>query len=243
LRRFPFGESSLVIHGITPGLGRVSLLAKGAYRTSSAFFAVFDLFDTLEVRWSSRSGEELGTVASAQLVARRPAIPADLARFRAALSFLELAQLAARESHEERGLFSWLEGALELLQRGLCPPGLAQLASDLSFLRAGGLAPSFAACASCGIQPGDRGGAFSVARGGRLCPACARDARDRGVNVETQPLNLLRIADSLMQATPSVVERMRIEDRIVDRLREIVRRFLEYHLEAGLRSRGRAEPR
>ena len=45
LRRFPYGESSLVVHALTRAHGRVALLARGAYRPKSAYCGVLDLFD------------------------------------------------------------------------------------------------------------------------------------------------------------------------------------------------------
>jgi hypothetical protein len=92
LRRFPYGESSLIVHLLTPEHGRVAVLAKGAYRPSSGFYAVFDLFDTLEVRWSGARAGELGLVSAASVRTRRPALGLDLERYRTGLSLLELAR-------------------------------------------------------------------------------------------------------------------------------------------------------
>jgi len=239
LRRFPFGESSLVLHVLTPGAGRVALLAKGAYRPSSGYFAVFDLFDTLSLRWSARPGQELGLVTRAELVTRRPGLASDLARYRAALGLLELAHLSARELHEERGLFAWLEGALAELQRGVVDPRLVAVAADLALLREHGLAPALSACASCGARPAERERSvpFSAALGGRLCPRCAAAERARGRAVEPIPLNALRVAESLMGATPTMLAHTHIEAGLLERVRAFVGRFLEYHLETRLRSR------
>ena len=246
LRRFPYGESSLVLHALTPDWGRVSLLAKGAYRQSSGFHGVFDLFDTLVVRWSMRPGRELGLVTSAVLETRRPAIATDLARYRAALSLLELAGLTAREEHEETALFHWLEASLDLLQRGTTAPELVRIAADLALLRVTGLAPSLGRCASCGSSPTDkerRDVFFSAALGGRLCARCAGDASRNRRAVGTLPLNVLRIAESLMAATPPMLEHVRIERGLLERVGEFVERFLEYHLESRLRCRARPAPR
>ena len=49
LGRHPWSESSLVVHALTAGHGRVHLLARGAYRPGSRYFAALDLFDTLEI--------------------------------------------------------------------------------------------------------------------------------------------------------------------------------------------------
>jgi DNA repair protein RecO (recombination protein O) len=239
LRRFPFGESSLVLHLLTPGAGRVALLAKGAYRPSSGFFAVFDLFDTLAVRWSARPGQELGLVTRATLATRRPDVARDLERYRAGLGLLELAHLTAREHHEERALFGWLEGGLGLLQAGRAAPALVGAASDLKLLRENGLAPALGACASCGAAPAVRASAapVSVALGGRLCTRCAAEVSARGGALASVPLNVLRVAETLMSATPAMLEHTRIEAGLLERVRAFVGRFLEYHLETRLRSR------
>lgn len=239
LRRFPYGESSLVLHLLTPEAGRIALLAKGAYRPSSAFFAVFDLFDTLEVRWSGRATRGLGLVTRASLRTRRPDLASDLERYRIALGLLELAHLSAREEHEERALFRWLESSLELLHGGRASPGVVAVAADLALLGANGLAPALGTCASCGRRCEERtGGApFATALGGRLCAGCARPAVARGSAVASLPLNVLRVAESLMVATPAMLEHIRIEAGLLRRVRAFVEPFLEYHLETRLRSR------
>ncbi len=238
LRRFPYGESSLVLHVLTPGVGRVALLAKGAYRPSSGFFAVFDLFDTLNVRWSTRSGQELGLVTRASVHRRRPNVAGDLERYRTGLGLLELAHLTGREGHDERELFGWLEGGLALLQAGRAAPALVATATDLRLLRANGLAPALGACASC-AAPAERASRvpFSAPLGGRLCARCARAAGERRVTLESVPLNVLRVAESLMGATPAMLEHTEIESGLLERVRAFAARFLEYHLETRLRSR------
>lgn len=239
LRRFPFGESSLVLHLLVPEAGRVALLAKGAYRPSSGFFAVFDLFDTLEVAWNPKPGQELGLVTRAAVRTRRPEVATDLERYRVAIGLLELAHLSAREGHEERALFRWLEGGLDLLKGGRARPALVGVAADLALLAQNGLAPALASCASCGTRTLESGREvpFSDALGGRLCAACAGRERSLSHPVESLPLNLLRVADSLMAATPTMLERMHVEAGLLDRLQGRVQRFLEYHLETRLRSR------
>jgi DNA repair protein RecO (recombination protein O) len=238
LRRFPFGESSLVLHVLTPDAGRVALLAKGAHRPSSGYFAVFDLFDTLELRWTGRAGAELGLVTRAALRTRRPAIAGDLERYRIALGLLELAHVCAREEHEERALFAWLEGALDLLQAGRAVPGVVAVSADLALLRQCGLAPALSTCASCGARAEERAGrvSFSVALGGRLCRACS--TAEGGSRVSgSLSLNVLRVAESLMAATPTMLEHTQIEAGLLTSVRAFVAGFLEHHLETRLRTR------
>ena len=97
LRRFPYGESSLVLHVLTRAHGRLALLAKGAYRPSSAYYAAFDLFDTLELSFQAPKGDGLALVSGAEILVRRPDLAQDLERYRVASSALELAHLCGLE--------------------------------------------------------------------------------------------------------------------------------------------------
>jgi DNA repair protein RecO (recombination protein O) len=249
LRRFRFGESSLVAHLLTPGHGRVAVLAKGAYRLKSGFCGVLDLFDTLAVSWKPQSSE-LALLRSAALVRRRRTVPLEPERYRSALCVLEVAGLGARAGAGEPALFALAEEALDGFAAGRTHPLLVRTAFDLAFLREAGLAPALEGCAACGAVPtvsrGTRGGGraasvpFSVASGGRLCARCAQAARSSGRKIESVPLQWLRIASSLMASSVTALERVRLEEDTCARILAFVERFLEHHLESRPRSFGRA---
>lgn len=242
LRRFPYGESSLVLHVLTRDHGRLALLAKGAYRTSSAYFACFDLFDTLALRFAAPRAEGLALVSGAEILVRRPAIARDLACYRGASSALELAHASAREGLAEPRLFAWLEETLDLFAAGLAPD-LVGIRSDLALLAVTGLEPALGHCASCGARATDaREVPFSPAAGGRLCSACAASWRARGQALEFLPAAVLRVAQSLRSATPASLARTQLEPRLAARVRAFVGRFLEYHLETRLLSRRAPSP-
>ncbi|MEQ1894008.1 MAG: DNA repair protein RecO C-terminal domain-containing protein, partial [Planctomycetota bacterium] len=174
----------------------------------------------------------------ATILVRRAALAHDLERYRVASSALELAQLCAREGEAEPGLFGWLEETLDLLVAGQVPPALVGIHSDLALLAVTGLEPALLHCASCGRRAEEtREVPFAPAAGGRLCNACAAAARARGRALEFLPSALVRVADSLRQATPTTLAHTRLEARLAERVRAFVGRFLEYHLEARLRCR------
>jgi DNA repair protein RecO (recombination protein O) len=243
LRRTPFGESSLVVQVLCAKRGRVHLLAKGAYRTTSRFFAVLDLFDSLDLEWSSRRGADLGLLRSGSLARRRRGPTRDLERYRVALTCLELAELAARPGQPDGALFRLLEDLLDRLDapqeatpeaRGWSPD-LALVVFELRFLQNLGLAPALERCAACGgpAPPVAQGrAAFSAGAGGRLCRPCADDARTADRRVGTLPEQVLATADLLSRAElrdplPSTP----ISHDLSQRLRDFVGRFLDYHLE------------
>ena len=233
LKRYPFGESSLVVHLGTREHGRVHLMAKGAYRPTSRFFAVLDFLDTLEIEWDESPRRELGNLRTGSILRRRRSIPEDPGRWFAACSMLELSDLAFRPAHPDPRLHDRLETGLEELQGGSHRPDAVLIAFELSFLDLLGLAPALQSCASCGgPAPARRDGSrawFSAGAGGRLCPRCAQEGRASGRRVGTLPLRTLDDARALLECG-AIAGTDLPQDR-VDRVRDFTGRFLDYHLE------------
>jgi DNA repair protein RecO (recombination protein O) len=244
LRRYPYGESSLVVHLCTRQHGRVHLIAKGAYRPTSRYFAVLDYFDTLEVEWDHHPQRELSNLRSGSIEARRRAISEDVDAFGTAMSMIELTDLASRPEQREEPLFDLLEESLDRLgsaassgvARGF---QLIRLAFELHFLRHVGLGIALERCASCGGPAPALGedrlrAAFSAGAGGRLCPGCARARRADGLRVGTMPVEVLEDAGRILSArdwSPVAGSRERLE-----RARDLVERFLDHHLETRVRT-------
>lgn len=115
LQRHPWSESSLVAHAVTAGHGRVHLLARGAFRPTSRFYCVLDLFDTLELEWNQSPGRELADLRSGDVKHRRRHVATSLATYRAGLTVLELLDLASRFGPPDGRLFARAEAALDVL--------------------------------------------------------------------------------------------------------------------------------
>ena len=234
LKRFPYGESSLVAHLCTREHGRAHLIAKGAYRPGSRYFAVLDHLDTLEIVWAPSRTRDLSNLHAGSIPRRRRRISADPRRYFAAMSMLELADLASRPEQSDPDLFDLLEGALDGLEEGRAPADLELVAFELRFLQNLGLGPALHTCAAC-AGPADPVGhdgsrvAFSAGAGGRLCRACADEARASGRRVGTLPLEVLEAARALLEGGTAAGAAFSQER--VDRVRDFAGRFLDYHLE------------
>jgi DNA repair protein RecO (recombination protein O) len=236
LKRFAFSESSLVAHLCTREHGRIHVLAKGAYRTTSRYFAVLDFLDTLEVEWQHDPRRELGTLRSGSVVLRRRRIPEDLERWSAAGTMLELADLASRPGHPDPELYALLERGLSGLDASASGTGGVLVAFEIGYLGVLGLAPSLETCAACGGEApalagteAARRAAFSAGAGGRLCRRCAEEARASGRRVGTLPLETLDDARAFLARGAAAGDRL--PSSRVDRVRDFAGRFLDYHLE------------
>ncbi len=136
LKRTPYGESSLVVHALTPGHGRVELIAKGAHRLKSRFSGVLDWFDTLFLDWAPPRGEApgrgemtsigalrmgpgsgpgsgLSTLRTGDVDQRRRWITSSLETYRAAHTAIELTELSTRAGFADADLFTLLAGTLD----------------------------------------------------------------------------------------------------------------------------------
>lgn len=235
LKRYPFSESSLVVHVGTREHGRVHVMAKGAYRPTARYYAALDLLDTLEIEWDESPRRDLANLRAATIVQRRRSIPPDPRRWSAACSLLELADLAFRSGHPDPGLYDLLEANLAALDGDAGAPDCVLVAFELGFLERLGLTPALVTCAACGgpapeVRTDPSRTAFSAGAGGRLCPACADDARAAGRRVGTLPA--LTLVDAQGFARRGAAAGVGLDQPRIDRVRDFVGRFLDYHLEA-----------
>jgi DNA repair protein RecO (recombination protein O) len=243
LTRHPWSESSLVVHALTRAHGRVHFLARGAYRTTSRYFAVLDLFDELELEWEPSARRELQNLRAGSIQVRRRNMRQDLAAFRAGVTLLELSDLAARHDKSDTGLFTLATTALDDLERGDGSSATALVRFELAFLEHLGLAPALLLCAACGgpapavVQKPEQRAAFSAGAGGRLCRRCADEARASARRVGTLPVAVLEDAHALARRDARIThERTPLDEGRIERVRDFVGRFLDYHLEVRPRS-------
>ncbi len=73
LRAIPFSDSSLILHLLTDGHGRISLMARGARRNKSPFRAGLMALHQLNIRWRSPRTGNMGTLLEVQRLA--PLLP------------------------------------------------------------------------------------------------------------------------------------------------------------------------
>ena len=245
LRRTPFGESSLIVRLLTPELGRVDLVAKGAYRTKSRLFATLDWFHTLEAEFHPKA-LGLAPLRAADWLRRRPGLPRDRERYRAGLSMLEMGEAAARVQHAEPELFALVEAGLEALEASDLPPLLELARFELEFLTWLGIAPALGDCATCGqaFEPSPAEGEprrvpFSAGSGGRQCHPCAQAARQAGMRVGTMPESVLDAAAQIPNRTTEVLALGLPGPNLIHRILDLLGRFLDFHLESRLRSQRR----
>ena len=152
LRTRPLTETSLIIHWLTPDLGRVATVAKGARRPKSPFAGKLDLFYAADFSFSRSRRSELHSLREVKLHETHGAIREDILKLQQAAyaaAFLEQATETETPLLETFNLLAgWIQ---QLCQQALPPHGIFAL--ELKLLDELGLLPDLE---SSRLTPGSK---------------------------------------------------------------------------------------
>lgn len=180
LRTRRFTETSLIVHWLTPGFGRLNTVAKGALRPGSPFRGRLDLFYEADFSFVRSRRSELHTLREAILRETHPALRQDLEYLRQA-SYA--AALIEQTTEQETPLPAIFELARQFLKALTLAPPRPQtvFAFELKLLIELGLQPDWE---TSRLTPGARQLARAFAESdwpavARLRPSTAQTAEMR----------------------------------------------------------------
>jgi len=233
LRTQKLGEADRIVTALSRHHGRLRAVAKGVRRTSSKFGSRLEPFTHVDLQLAE--GRSLDVITQAETLAPYGSrLGADYERYTAGTVMLETAErLVVEDKEPALQQFLLLVGALRALTEQAAPdggdprPALAVLDSFLlRSLAVAGYAPSFDACARCGVLGPHR--AFSPAAGGALCPGCRVPGSANPSEATMRHLAALLSGDWALVTAG--------EDRTARDAHGLVAAYLAWHLERGLKS-------
>ena len=142
LRARPLTETSLIIHWLTPNLGRIATVAKGARRTKSPFAGKLDLFYEADFSFTRSRSSELHNLREVKSHGNNPAIRNDILKLQQAAYAAHFIELTTETETPLPEIYGLLGGFL----KSLCeqPPKPQNVfALELKLLRELGLEPGF----------------------------------------------------------------------------------------------------
>jgi len=134
-------DTSLIVHWLTPGLGRVATVAKGARRPKSPFRGKLDLFYLGDFSFHRSRRSELHTLREVVLLETHPALREDLPRLRQAAYGARLIERLTETDTPLPEVYRLFKGLLDLLQTQPAQP-LPLLAFELKLLAELGCPPN-----------------------------------------------------------------------------------------------------
>ena len=144
LRTYPLTETSLIVHWLTPDVGRISTVAKGARRPKSPFRGKLDLFYRADFSFVRSRSSTLHTLREVDLRETHPALRHELAYLQQVSYCARLIEQTTETDTPLPRLFELLTGLLCHLPRH--PPQAATVfAFELKLLRQLGQEPKLPA--------------------------------------------------------------------------------------------------
>jgi DNA repair protein RecO (recombination protein O) len=115
LRRHRLTETSLIVTWLSPGLGRIKTVAKGALRPRNRLAGVLDLFHLCEIQIRRARSGDLHGLQEAVLVESFPGVRQDFMKVTLAAYAVELLERATEKETPVPELFDLLQRALRFL--------------------------------------------------------------------------------------------------------------------------------
>ena len=230
LRQDPFSKTSQIVSWLTPDHGRVATVAKGAKRTKNDLLGQYDCFYTCELLFYHTHHSSLHILKECSPIAPRTGLRADWRATVGASYLCDLLNRLTPPGGAHPVLFDWTNSTLDFLSgQGVTETVLNW--AELKLLELLGVAPKLSGCLVCGSNAAaeDRPIAFSISRGGLICPTCRKAADSLILSVPPDVLAMLRAwegADSPLMAkrTACTPAQARMANRLLGA-------FIHYHLE------------
>jgi len=115
LRLYPLTETSLIVHWLTPGFGRLTTVAKGARRPKSPFGGKLDLFYAADFSFSRSRRSELHTLCEVSLKETHSALRRELGYLRQASYCAALLEQTTERETPLPAIFDLMGGLLNYL--------------------------------------------------------------------------------------------------------------------------------
>ncbi len=240
LRSRDHREADRILTLLTPDLGRLDVLARGARKPASRKSGKVEPF--MLVRIQLQQSKFLPFVGEVQLLNPFQACRESLTSIVASSYACELVYSLTVEGEESEPPFFQVALAEEVFGSLLTVlteidaepdrPDLPLCWLELHMLSAAGFEPALEFCVGCGAEARPEPWGFSTGEGGILCPTCLA-AMPGG---RSMPLDVFKILRFLQRSTWEEVSTRRVAPSALAEARNIMREYLNHTLERPLRS-------
>ena len=175
IRGVDFSETSRIVTVLTPGRGKVALMAKGVRRKNSALSGLLDAFNRVSLQFQWKDSRSVQTVSEGVLIDGYSAIKSDLEKSTYGAFILELLGKLSHENYPNEDVYHTVLHGLDALVQWHddVPTFISWWAIQL--MTHAGFAPSIDQCGSCGTLLTNPAG-FSNASG-LVCGNCKADRK------------------------------------------------------------------
>ncbi len=235
LRRIDYGDFDVIITFFTLNKGKISLIAKGAKKSTRRFAGILELFSALDLVVGTGRGKGLPVLQEAALIKPFDGIRADFKKTAYASYWAELIYSWLEESFKQDALYYLFEYVLTQLDSGETAETVLNILFQMRLLALSGHGPNLAGCSLCrtGLEEIRQASfVFDIQRGGILCTNCGGSSASQMFLAKGTIKQLSWIASgSLAKAV-----RIKFSTQALEESTQFLEDFVSYHLSKQPRS-------
>lgn len=233
VRRRDVNDADRILTVLTPGEGKLELIAKGVRKTSSRKAGHLEPF--VHAALTLAQGSTWDIITEAQTVESFRHLRSNLEAIAAASYISELVDAFTGEGEDAHAIWDLALEALRILDesatRNAVPVNLLSW-FDLHLLSLTGFQPQFFRCLACEKELEPTLNFLSLSEGGVLCPQCAAQRND----VEALDVDALKVLRFFQSRSWAPVAQVTVRPSTLRRVENILHRYLIFVLERQVRS-------
>ncbi|MCM8782771.1 MAG: DNA repair protein RecO [Candidatus Omnitrophica bacterium] len=230
IKRFDYGETSLIVHFYTKDYGKINLIFKGIKDKPAKFSSFLELFSWNDIIFYKKKNATLHLASHCDLKDNFEQIRSNLDKVAFASMIIELLDIVTplEEPHPE--IFNLILEVLKVLSEYSYPDKVL-IIYKIKLLSLCGFKPHINSCINCHERISDQA-RFSVSLGGLLCPRCQKK------DLKARPIYRGTIATILHIERNDLANNLRlgINPQIKKEIDYIMQSLFEFHLEKKLKS-------
>lgn len=231
LGRQDLRETSLILTFYTESFGKIKGIVRGVRGPHTQYSGgSLEVFAYDEVVFYERKSSEFYTVSQCDLLEFFNPIRESLDRLAYAAYMVELLDSVTALADKNIDVFRLLLNSLRLLSGESSAKRTTRI-FEIKLLALLGLMPTLTSCANCSGKL-DTAARFSFRHGGLICRACFNmDKFARPILPGT-----VKFIEHIRNSPFEKVERVKVASTVGKELEEILRKFLDYHIERRLKT-------
>lgn len=185
-------------------------------------------------RYELFKGRDSYSLNSGQVLRSYYGLGEDIDKYMAASYVLELTEKLLAEGLPQPRMFSLLLDYFDSLEKRSKKHETLVMAYIVKALDVMGTMPQTARCSICGAENPQR--FFSVEEGGMICPSCTQKLLKEHSNeplIYDTNFGIVNILRFFQKEPFSSFEKLALDEQILKKLRNILKKYMEYHLDVG----------
>ncbi len=228
LKRIRLGETSKILTVLTPGYGKVKLVAKGARKPKHRFGSGMEPFNVCSIVFYHREDRDLQLLSQCDTLESHMQVAGDLRRLAYGSAVLEMADRVVLENESAGDIYGLVVTAVRrMANSGPAEFPLLWWAYQLKLLEALGYRPELERCSGCGRPVTGRQVRFEAEAGGVRCGSCCSVSEAHVSGSETLVSGgSLRALQFLSRASREDIRTLKVSRRQAGEIENLLSRFL-----------------